>query len=75
MSALILGAQDSHVIASMKTQNTAYVFFVCFTHLTGSGKLILRKRLECRLMLKKGSEDKNHNNEDIKSYTVCFQNL
>lgn len=35
----------------------------------GTGKLILRKRLECRVMLKKGTEDKNHNNED-KSYTV-----
>ena len=38
----------------------------------GSGKLILRKRLECKLMLKRGTEDKNHNDEDVKSYTVCL---
>jgi hypothetical protein len=41
--------------------------------LTGTGKLILRKRLECRLIMKKESDDKNHNNEDVKSYTVCFE--
>ncbi|XP_028394375.1 NAD kinase-like isoform X2 [Dendronephthya gigantea] len=38
----------------------------------GSGKLILRKRLECQLMFKRGTDDKNHNEDDnnITSYTV-----